>query len=71
MASDVRIALDAMGGDTGPSVVLPGAAIALERRPDTRYLLYGDETMVGPMLAAYSRPSPPARASFIPASPSR
>ena len=53
MASDIRIALDAMGGDIGPSVVLPGAAIALERRPDTRYLLYGDETMIGPMLAAF------------------
>src|SRR5271166_3317679 len=54
MASDVRIALDALGGDNGPSVVLPGAAIALERRPDTRYLIYGDEQAVGPMLAAHS-----------------
>ncbi|HME84105.1 MAG TPA: phosphate acyltransferase PlsX [Roseiarcus sp.] len=53
MASDIRIALDAMGGDSGPSVVVPGAAIALERRPDTRYLLYGDEKMVRPMLAAF------------------
>jgi len=53
MASDIRIALDAMGGDIGPSVVLPGAAIALERRPDTRYLLYGDETTIGPMLTAF------------------
>ena len=34
MASDIRIALDAMGGDIGPAVVVPAAAIALERRPD-------------------------------------
>jgi glycerol-3-phosphate acyltransferase PlsX len=53
MASDIRIALDAMGGDNGPSVVVPGAAIALERRPDTRYLLYGDANTLGPMLAAH------------------
>jgi glycerol-3-phosphate acyltransferase PlsX len=53
MASDIRIALDAMGGDNGPSVVLPGAAIALERRPDTTYLLFGDEKALGPMLSAY------------------
>ncbi|NDA48384.1 MAG: hypothetical protein EBY21_14150, partial [Alphaproteobacteria bacterium] len=29
MGKAVRIALDAMGGDHGPSVVLPGAALAL------------------------------------------
>jgi phosphate acyltransferase len=66
MASDIRIALDAMGGDHGPSVVLPGAAIALERRPDTRYLIYGEERTVGPMLAAY--PSLAARSRIFPTS---
>jgi phosphate acyltransferase len=66
MASDIRIALDAMGGDYGPSVVLPGAAIALERRPDTRYLIYGEEKTVGPMLAAY--PSLAARSRLFPTS---
>ena len=43
MKREVIIALDAMGGDHGPGVVVPAAAIALERRPDTRYLLFGDE----------------------------
>ena len=43
MAQKVRIALDAMGGDLGPSVVIPGAAIALERHPDSEFLLFGDE----------------------------
>ena len=52
MASDIRISLDAMGGDNGPSVVLPAAAIALERRPDLRFLLYGDERAIGHALAA-------------------
>ncbi len=55
MASDIRIALDAMGGDSGPSVVMPGAAIALERRPDLRFLLYGDESVVAPLLAAHPK----------------
>jgi glycerol-3-phosphate acyltransferase PlsX len=53
MASDIRIALDAMGGDRGPSVVVPGAAIALERRPDLRFLIYGDKATVAPLIAAY------------------
>ena len=33
MTRKVRIALDAMGGDHGPRVVIPGAALALERHP--------------------------------------
>ena len=55
MASDIRIALDAMGGDHGPSVVVPGAAIALERRPDVEFLFYGDQGIVTPALGAHSR----------------
>ena len=50
---DVNIALDAMGGDHGPEVVVPAAAIALERRPDTRYLIYGDEAVLAPLLARH------------------
>ncbi|HKH96564.1 MAG TPA: phosphate acyltransferase, partial [Beijerinckiaceae bacterium] len=41
MPEPVRISLDAMGGDHGPSVVVPGAALALERHPGTRFLLFG------------------------------
>jgi phosphate acyltransferase len=53
MASDIRIALDAMGGDHGPSVVVPSAAIALERRPDLRFLIYGDEKVLAPLVARH------------------
>jgi glycerol-3-phosphate acyltransferase PlsX len=51
----VTISLDAMGGDHGPSVVIPGAAIALERRPDTRFVIYGDEKLVLPLLDQHPR----------------
>lgn len=50
MAQKVRISLDAMGGDRGAEVVVPGAALALERRPDTAFSLYGDSAVVGPLL---------------------
>ena len=43
MPKKVRIALDAMGGDFGASVVIPGAAISLTRHPDTEFLLFGDQ----------------------------
>ena len=52
MTEPVRIALDAMGGDHGPSVVVPGAAIALERRPDLTFVFAGDETLLRPLLDA-------------------
>ena len=55
MNSDIRIALDVMGGDHGPSVVVPAAAIALERRPDVSFLLFGDEKAIAPLLAAHPR----------------
>ncbi len=51
MSHTVRIAIDAMGGDHGPSVVVPGAALALRERPGTRFLLVGDEAQIGPLLA--------------------
>ncbi len=55
MAGGYRIALDAMGGDVGPEVVIPGAAISLLRHPDTHYLLYGDEAKIRPVLAQHPR----------------
>jgi len=35
-----------MGGDFGASVVVPGAAVSLERHPDTEFLLYGDSKLI-------------------------
>ncbi len=51
MADKVRIALDAMGGDHGPSVVLPGADISLSRHPDSEFILVGDRAVMDPLLA--------------------
>jgi len=53
MARTIRIALDAMGGDHGPSVVIPGAALALERHPDLHFVIYGNEQVVRPILDAH------------------
>jgi glycerol-3-phosphate acyltransferase PlsX len=50
MPNKVRIAVDAMGGDHGPTALLPGAEITLSRHPDTEFLFFGDEAVVGPLL---------------------
>ncbi len=55
MASGIRIALDAMGGDHGPTVVVPAAAVALERLPDLQFLLFGEENAIRPILARHAR----------------
>jgi phosphate acyltransferase len=55
MSQMVRIAIDAMGGDHGPEVILPGAARALERHPDLRFIFFGDEARLKPLLNANPR----------------
>ncbi|MCP3400509.1 phosphate acyltransferase PlsX [Bradyrhizobium sp. CCGB20] len=50
MLSKVRIALDAMGGDVGPAVVIPGAAISLQRHREIEFLLVGDRARIEPEL---------------------
>jgi glycerol-3-phosphate acyltransferase PlsX len=55
MSQKVRIALDAMGGDHGPSVVVPGAALALDQHPDSTFILFGDGTQIDPLLAKHPR----------------
>jgi glycerol-3-phosphate acyltransferase PlsX len=55
MPSKVRIALDAMGGDVGAAVVIPGAAISLGRHPETEFLLVGDRARIEPELDRHPR----------------
>ncbi len=43
MGQPITIALDAMGGDHGPDVVVPAALRALERQSDLRVLLVGQQ----------------------------
>ncbi len=44
-----------MGGDHGPSVVVPGAVLALERHPGIRFLMVGDEALIAPLLAQHPK----------------
>src|SRR4030081_3562396 len=53
MPQKVRIALDAMGGDVGASVVIPGAATSLTRHPDSEFLLFGERSLIEAQLARH------------------
>mgnify|MGYP001160722863 CR=1 FL=1 len=55
MSESITIGLDVMGGDRAPAMVLRGADIALQRHPDTRFLLFGNESKVRPLLGKLPR----------------
>jgi glycerol-3-phosphate acyltransferase PlsX len=63
MPDKVRIALDAMGGDYGPSVIVPGAQVSLDRHPGIEFLLFGDRALIEPLVEA--RPQLKATARII------
>lgn len=44
-----------MGGDHGPQVVLPALDKVIERRPEVRFLVFGKEAEVRPLLDRYQR----------------
>ena len=51
MSETFSLAIDAMGGDQAPLIVLDGIVLAAERHPDARFLLIGDEDKLRPLLA--------------------
>lgn len=50
MSLSLPIALDAMGGDKAPESVIQGAQIVLREFPETRFIFFGREEIVGPMI---------------------
>ncbi|OCW56773.1 phosphate acyltransferase PlsX [Hoeflea olei] len=60
----IRIAVDLMGGDHGPGVVVPGVAKALERHPDIRFILFGLEAESLPELEKF--PALMQASTFVP-----
>ena len=48
------IAIDAMGGDHGPDVTVPGAAQALSQIDGTKFIFFGDEAKIAPVLEKHA-----------------
>jgi glycerol-3-phosphate acyltransferase PlsX len=49
------LAVDAMGGDGAPDIVVEGLSLAAERHPAARFLLVGDAARLAPLLARHKR----------------
>jgi glycerol-3-phosphate acyltransferase PlsX len=55
MSDKVRIALDAMGGDHGPAVVVAGAELALARHAACEFLFFGNAAQLTPLFDARAK----------------
>lgn len=51
MSRNNILAVDAMGGDQAPEMVISGLEIAATRHPDAKFLVYGDLAKLEPLLA--------------------
>lgn len=50
MSDNLVISLDAMGGDHAPAIVVEGADLARRRYPGARFLFFGDELAIRPLI---------------------
>jgi len=55
VTAEVVLAIDAMGGDRAPDVVIRGLEFAAERHPEARFVLFGDQERVAPLLKRKKR----------------
>lgn len=51
----MRLALDAMGGDHAPEMVVRGAELAIERQPDLELVMVGDSARIQPLIDTTTR----------------
>jgi phosphate acyltransferase len=51
----ITIALDAMGGDNAPSMVVEGAALAIEQYPDIRFIFCGHQGKLQALLKKHKK----------------
>jgi glycerol-3-phosphate acyltransferase PlsX len=58
MSGGPRIAIDAMGGDTGPAAMIAGASRALKRDSTLNFTFYGDERQVQAQIAQHRNLGP-------------
>jgi glycerol-3-phosphate acyltransferase PlsX len=63
MPASCTLALDAMGGDHGPSVIIPGAALSLQHHPEVQFTFFGDTARIEPELARH--PALKARSTVV------
>ncbi|MDP6896125.1 MAG: phosphate acyltransferase, partial [Rhodospirillales bacterium] len=54
MVEHLKLSVDAMGGDDAPRMVIEGIDLLAARLPNVKFLLFGDEPQLGPLLERFS-----------------
>lgn len=49
----LNIALDGMGGDAAPGIVIEGASLAIEKGVDCYFHIFGDSSLINPLLKIF------------------
>ena len=57
MASSVRVAVDAMGGEFGPPIIVSALVACLKKNMSVEALIYGDERAINKELASHALPA--------------
>ncbi len=52
MPDAVIVAVDGMGGDNAPGMIVEGLSLARRRMPDVEFLVFGDESQLRPLIEA-------------------
>jgi glycerol-3-phosphate acyltransferase PlsX len=55
VARELTVSVDAMGGDAGPGIVITALLRSVQRHPEVRFLLAGDETVLSGLLTRHPR----------------
>lgn len=53
MSQNLTISLDGMGGDHAPQIVVEGAYLARRKFPQAKFLIFGDEAQIRPLIKKY------------------
>ena len=51
----LNLAVDVMGGDNAPTAIVEGCALALKRKPNIKFLLFGDQVKINQLLTKFDK----------------
>ncbi|MCW9045144.1 MAG: phosphate acyltransferase PlsX [Alphaproteobacteria bacterium] len=54
MSGNLNISIDAMGGDCAPDMVIEGLELARQGHPNAKFLVFGDEQRIAPLLSKFT-----------------
>jgi len=53
LTDQICVAIDGMGGDNAPDMIIAGVNRAAQTHQDVKFLIFGDEARIGPLLDAF------------------